>query len=782
MTKSFDHWLISWPVQDRVQEYRWIKGANNGDIWQLTSRIQQISKEAAYNPTPLVVTAPCPPTVANLIAQGNHLVDTGEIDKAEQYYRKALVLEPSNAEAHFKLGNILLKTNCLAAAEACYLNAIKYAPDFVKAHYNLGNTFKYQGKLSEAERSYRTALKIDPSYTSADNNLGALLADAGRFEEAEACYRRVLTLVATDALALTNLSIALKGQGLLADAERYCRLAIEFNPDYAAAYNSLGSVLRQQGQVSEAEDAYRNALAISADYAEALHNLSVLLKAQQRIDEAEDLCRKALFINPNYSNAHVTLCNVLMEQSRFDQAEEASRQSLVLNPSSAESYNCLAGALISQGKTSEAITAFEKALELKPDYSQAHSNLLFALNYRPELTSSKRFHIAQSFGQSISNKVDARFNSWSCPLNPQRLRVGIVSGDLRNHAVGFFLEGFLSQIDPARIELIAYPTRRTTDKTTLRLRGFMSEWKPISEIGDRAAAQLIHDDAIHVLLDLSGHTSNNRLPIFAWKPAPVQATWLGYFATTGVAEIDYIIADKTGVPEGNRDQFSESVYYLPDTRLCFTPPVMNIQPSETPARTNGYVTFGCFQNISKLNDNVLQIWGKILALNPRARLYIQSIQLESLAAKIELIDRLRHYSIAAERVTLQGPLERDSYLAAYAKVDVILDTFPYPGGTTTCEALWMGVPTVTLAGHTMLEKQGASLLTAAGRAEWVANSEDDYVDKAIALSSDIPSIEKLRRGLRKQTLESPLFDAPRFARNLENALWDMWSRYRTTGP
>lgn len=778
MSKSFDPWLVPWPAQQQqVQQILWIQAPEHGNVWQFIGNAQSSVRASAYNMSaPLIADAPAS---TDLVVQGNLLFELGHLDKAEDCYRRALALKPKLAQAHFKLGNLLLKKGQLDAAEACYLQAIKCDRNFVKASYNLANLFKRQGRLTEAELNYRKVLELDPGYTDADNNLGVLLVDEERFEEAEECYRRVLALTPNNVMALNNLGIALRGRGHLAEAEQYCRLAIQFKPQYAEAYNTLGTVLKKRGLLAETEEAFRNAIAIKPLYFEALNNLAGLLGIQQRADEAEKYCREALLINPDYVSARLTLGNVLTEQGRFGEAEEAYKRALGLNPNKAEIHNGLAGALICQGKTNEAIAAFQKAVELKPDYSQAHSNLLFTLNYLSTQSPCERLRAAQRFGQSAANKVCNRFTSWSSQSSPQRLRVGLISGDLRNHVVGFFLESILGQIDPTRIELIAYPSKRATDETSQRLKRFMSAWKPIVDLDDEAAARLIHDDELHVLVDLSGHTADNRLPVFSWKPAPVQATWLGYFATTGVAEIDYLLADRTGVPETHRSQFSESVYYLPDTRLCFTPPTVAIRPSEPPASFNGYVTFGCFQNFSKLNDDVLQLWGKILALKPEARLYIQSLQLDDPAARAQLIERLRQRGIVAKRVTLQGPLEREAYLAAYAKVDLILDTFPYPGGTTTCEALWMGVPTLSLAGDTLLERQGASVLIAAGLAEWVANGKDDYVAKAIALTSDVPAIARLRRSLRQRVLGSPLFDAPRFARNLEDALWDMWSRHET---
>jgi protein O-GlcNAc transferase len=300
----------------------------------------------------------------------------------------------------------------------------------------------------------------------------------------------------------------------------------------------------------------------------------------------------------------------------------------------------------------------------------------------------------------------------------------------------------------------------------------------LTGLSDEAAARLIHADGVHVLIDMSGHTGYNRLPVFAWKPAPVQVSWLGYFATTGVAEIDYLLADQVGVPEARQAQFTESLWYLPDTRLCFTAPAADLAVAPLPALANGRITFGCFQNLTKVNEGVLELWGKVMAALPDATLRLQCKQFSEPALVAQLQQRLQRHGIDPARVATHGSAQRAAYLAAHAEVDMILDTFPYPGGTTTCEALWMGVPTLTLAGDSLLARQGASLLSAAGLAQWVANSQEEYVAKAVAFASDLPELAALRAGLREQVLASPLFDAPRFARHFEEALWGMWQHHR----
>ena len=347
---------------------------------------------------------------------------------------------------------------------------------------------------------------------------------------------------------------------------------------------------------------------------------------------------------------------------------------------------------------------------------------------------------------------------------------------------GIFWKACWHILIPARIELIAYPTDPKTDALTARIKPYFAAWKPLFGLSDEKAARLIHADGVHILIDLSGHSRHGRLPVFAWKPAPVQAAWLGYFATTGVAEMDYLLADAVGVPEAHREHFTETVWYLPDTRLCFSPPLIDLPVAPLPAQKNGHITFGCFQNMTKAGDEVLAMWADILVALPGARLRWQCKQLGDPAVVKQLIQRLQHHGIDPARVTLLGSVAREEYLAAHAEVDMILDTFPYPGGTTTCEALWMGVPTLTLAGDTLLSRQGASLLTAAGLEDWIATSGEDYVDKAIALAGNLVKLAALRAGLRAQVLASPLFDAPRFAHNLEEALWGMWQGVQVAKP
>ena len=335
-------------------------------------------------------------------------------------------------------------------------------------------------------------------------------------------------------------------------------------------------VLMDNGQLNEAVANYLRALEIKPDFAEAQCNLGLALQALGKFEAAESSYRRALAIKPDFAEAHNNLGLALHSLGKLDNAEESYRRALEIKPDFAAAILNLGNALKDLGQLDDSVECYRRALEINPGYSDAHSNLLLALNYTPSSEPAYCFEQARQFGRIVAEKAGERFSAWQCEDHPDRLRVGLVSGDLHSHPVGFFLEGLLAHLDPSRIELIAYPTHHKQDELTARIRPCFSAWKPLLGLNDEAAARLIHADGVHVLIDLSGHTAHNRLPVFAWKPAPVQVSWLGYFATTGVAEMDYLLADQVGVPEAQQAQFTESVWYLPDTRLCFTAPAADL--------------------------------------------------------------------------------------------------------------------------------------------------------------------------------------------------------------
>ncbi len=413
-----------------------------------------------------------------------------------------------------------------------------------------------------------------------------------------------------------------------------------------------------------------------------------------------------------------------------------------------------------------------------PDNTNAHTALLFLHNYLNDQSATELLAEAQRYGELVQRICPHTNTAWSNDPNPERcLRIGFVSGDLRRHPVGFFLEGVLAalaSIASGRLKLFAYSNFCRNDEITQRLKACCQGWHSVAGISDKVVSEKIREDGIDILIDLSGHTMYNRLPLFAWKPSPVQVTWLGYFATTGVAQIDYLVADPWTLPESEEKNFTERIVRLPETRLCFTVPDEAVAVSPLPALTNGHVTFGCFNTLTKMNDSVVALWSQVLQAVPDSVLLLMSHQINEPLVKERTIARFQAHGIDAKRLILRGVVPRAEYLKTYNEVDIALDPFPYCGGTTSVEALWMGVPVLTLAGEHFLSRQGVGLLMNAGLPEWVAVDHGDYVARAVSHAGDLQTLASLREGMRNQVLASPIFDAPRFANHFAAALRSIW--------
>ena len=665
----------------------------------------------------------------------------GRLAEAAQGYQSVLRADPANVDALNLLGLVHHQSRAYPEAIRLFKKCLKIKPDFASAHGHLGDALIETKSFAEAIAALRRAIALAPQWAEAHSNLGYALHESGQFAAAQICYQQALSL----------------------------------QPGMAPVHNHLGNTLLELGRFADAEQNFRRAIELAPDFVAAHHNLGLLLAGNSRTDEAQACFRRAIALDANYPPAYSGLATTLLHQGQILEAEAYSRQALALVPFFVEAHKTLSEALSAQGRYAEAETHYLEALRINPNNFEAHSSLLFFYCYRGQGSSQRALEVAQQGSQLVTKHASRRvFKRWSVDAAPERLRVGLVSGDLKSHPVGFFLESVLSRIDRKRIELFAYPTIRYEDELTRRIKPAFSRWTPIRKLGYFDAAQTIHRDGVHVLLDLSGHTDFNQLPLFGWRPAPVQASWLGYFATTGIAQMDYLLADQVSVPSEQRGQFTEEVWKLPETRLCFSVPQSDLTVTPPPALSKGHVTFGCFQNPPKINDDVLRVWSQVLARLPTARLRLQAKLFGDPLFVEHFANRCRAQGIDAQRLVICADSPREQYLAAHGEVDLILDTFPYPGGTTTCEALWMGVPTLTLAGDTMIARQGASLLTAAGLPEWVAGDEAEYVDKAVAWACNLPHLARLRAQLRQQVLASPLFDATRFARHLEDALWGMW--------
>lgn len=738
-------------------------------------------------------------TLAETLRQAVEHHRAGRLAEAEQLYRAILQVQPRQPDANHNLGALASTVGNHRAALPFLKTALAAGPDvaqywlsYVAGLIAAGETKKARQLLDAPPRrvaaedvaALRARLKMVrkasavPAYPADHDERQQLVAlyRAGRFEEVVVLARRWLERVPGEALAWNALWSSLASLGRFEAALPAVLKTVELLPRNADAHCNLGGVLNQLGRYPEAEAACRRAIVIEPDYAVAHSNLGHALNRLARNDEAEAACRRAIELSPGLIEAHNNLGCVLKDTGRYAEAEAVFRNVIAARPDFAEAHGNLGGVLADVGRHPEAEAAFRRAIELKPDHADARSSLLLSQCYRATTPTPDMIENARRFGALVRGKAPAPFGDWPCDMAPSRLRVGFVSGDLRNHPVGYFLEAFLGNLDRSRIEPVAYSNHSLRDNLTARLEPHFAQWRSIHGLGDETVARMIREDGIHVLFDLSGHTAHNRLAMFAWQPAPVQVSWLGYFATTGVAEIDYVLCDPHVAPPGEERHFTESLWRLPECYLCFTPPEAAPAVAPLPALRQGMVTFGCFNNLSKINDAVIALWARVLTAVPGSRLFLKTRQLADESLREQLRARFASLGVAGTRLRLEGPSPRDEYLAAYGEVDIALDPFPYTGGTISAEGLWMGVPVLTQRGDHFVANLGASIAHNVGLADWIATDGDDYVRKAAAFAADPPSLARLRAGLRAQAAASPLLDAQRFAGHWQDAVWAMWRR------
>ena len=607
---------------------------------------------------------------------------------------------------------------------------------------------------------------------------GDAAVSAGDLNLAVQHYRKALLLKPNDAKLLIVTSFALVAQNLLAEARLLLNRAILLDPDNAKGFFLLGKIARQQGDLTGAIENYNEALEIEPGLEMVFRDLAQAQLMTGNAGLAEATLAQGISTCPSSAQMRLDIGNFYANLNSLHAAIESYRQAVTIDPMCFEAHNNLGVMLVKQGRLTEGMAGFEHVLSVNPAYLPAHTNLIWTLSFAAEGRGGRYLEETRRFGAKVLAQVRP-YDDWSKvgDQHGERLRVGFVSGDLRNHPVGIFLEGVLDNLDPAKLELMAYSMNSRDDDLTERVKGRFVQWTSIVRMSDEEVARKIHEDGVDILIDLAGHSAHNRLPVFAWKAAPVQLSWLGYMASTGVPGIDYVLADRVSVPESGRGQFSEKVWHLPETLFCFTPPPEHAKLTvvKPPVLRNGYITFGSFQRISKLSDVTLELWGPVFKAMPDAKLCMRNIFMGSERVRERLMSRLEAVGIESHRIKLeQGLPGREDYLAGYADIDMVLDTFPHPGATTTCEAMWMGVPTVTLGGDTMLSRIGASMLTCAGLSEWVAWSEDEYVELAVKHAQDVAGLTRLRQEMRGRVAETALFDAKRFAPQLEEALLGVW--------
>jgi len=689
---------------------------------------------------------------------------------------RAVKIRPAYAEAWASRALLLLRLNDKVGALGDIDKALGIKPHLAQLWALSASLLHEKNDLLGAIQSMKKALETEPLNVDYLTTLGEYLRQKYQGDAAISILEKAVALSPGHPVAWANLGAALHEAGHLSEARIAYDRALGLNPNQAEVYHNLGSMAKDVESWEAALPYFERALKFDPNNLLFLASMGqALLQLRHPPEEVERIIHQIFSIEPNHNLGMLLLGSLYRELGRFEDAARYFQMAVLKTPNSAEANVAVGMALVDIDKLDEAENYLRRAFDLNPNNVKALSNLLFTQNYLMHHSAECRLLEARHYGLIASSKV-TKSNAHTRTMLPTRLRVGMVSGDLRNHPVGYFLESFLPQIDKTRIELIAYPTQPKYDELTERLRSNFRDWIPLFGKSDLVAAQQITNDGIHVLIDLSGHTTYNRLTLFAWKPAPLQVSWLGYFATTGVEQMDFLLGDPYVTPPHEEGQFTERIWRMPESYLCFSPPAVSIEVAPLPAFTSGYLTFGCFNNLTKMNDAVVLLWACVLKAVPRSRLLLKTKQLADQKQCQQTLERFATHGISAERLILEGPASRPELLATYHRVDIALDPFPYPGGTTSAEALWMGVPVLTKRGNSFLSHVGESIAHNAGLEDWIALDDADYISKAVMFANDLPALARLRDRLRAQVLVSPLFDAARFARHFDQAIRGMWQQ------
>ena len=565
--------------------------------------------------------------------------------------------------------------------------------------------------------------------------------------------------------------------GCYTELENRARLLLERYPDFGIVWKLLGTALGVQGK--GAIFALQKAAELLPDDADVHNNLGNALHDLGQFDAAVTSYRRALEINPGFASAHYNLGISLRSLGCLDEAVSSYRRALEIKPDYAEAHNNLGNALIDLGQLDAAVAGYRKALELKPDYAEAHSNLLLALNYSPH-SPEQVFHAHLAFGERYGRPLGEAVRTWPNSCDSARaLRVGYVSPDFWAHSVAHFIEPILASHDPSRFEVYCYADVARGDAVTERLQRYPVQWRDIYGLSDQQVRERIQEDEIDILVDLAGHTGKNRMRVFAQKSAPVQVSYIGYPNTTGLAAVDYRISDAWADPIGLNDPYyTEQIIRLAHGFLCYRPDADSPPAADLPALRLGHITFGSFNNLTKVTESMIALWARVLSATPDSRFILKSKALADKTARSRITQLFSEQGVDQSRLQLLARIpSTEGHLAAYHDIDIALDTFPFHGATTTFEALWMGVPVVTLAGQAHAARVGVSIMSRMKLPELIAKAPEDYVKIALDMASDLPKLRSLRQSTRQRMAEQGLMDGITLTRDLESAYRDMWQRY-----
>lgn len=702
----------------------------------------------------------------------------------QRAFQNARLQKRQKAEVLPLLGHALQlhKMGLFPEAQAAYRQLLQLAPNQFIALHMLGVLEADAKNYQQAETLLSRAVAVDPRSADAHMSLGVALNGLRRHGEACASYRKALALRPNHAVTLSNLGNASVALDLHEEALHSYDRALALNANLAEAHNGRGWALSRLRNYDGALASLDRALSIKPDYAAALANRAVALRELQRFDEGLADGNRAIALAPDEANGWLARAGVLLQIQQIAQASHDCEQALAIAPDSIQAHLVLGLCLAGLGRVDEALASFDRALDIQPDLQSAISNKIFTLDFVGDATVERHQQARQVWWERVGAKIasEAAGPHDNSRDPDRRLVLGYVSSDFNAHSAAFIFKPVLQHHDRAQFEIVCYSCSSKVDTTTSEFQGIADRWRDASQWTDERLDAEIRADGVDILIDLSGHTRGNRLSVFARKPAPIQVHGWGHGTGTGLPTIDYLFSDPVAIPFAVRHLFAETVVDLP----CFvtlTPLPAGIERASTPAISNGFVTFGVFNRISKISDEAAEVWSRILKRVPGSRLLIKDVALDDQLVRDNLLARFAACGLPAERVDLLGATLRSEHLASFNRVDICLDPFPQNGGVSTWEALQMGVPVVAKLGNSLPSRAAGSILTALGLSDWVTDSDEGYIEIAVGHAADIGALDRLRRDLPGQIDSAAAGNPVPYARAVDEAYRAMWKRYCNGG-
>jgi protein O-GlcNAc transferase len=691
---------------------------------------------------------------------------------------RAITLKPDWAEAHYNLGNVFFDLGNFQQALNSYQQAVSIKTNYPEALYNIGLIIFEQGRMPEAENYFSQTIKYKNDWPQPFYYLGLTRMELGKTTEAEAAFRQATEINPIYAEAFYNLGNTLFDQGRLAETELNYKTAVELKPDWTEVFYNLGLVQHDLGKLAEAETSFKQALSLYPDFVEALYKLGIVSLYQRKLNDAEACFRRVIELDPQWIEINIELGNVLLEKGEADKALVYLNVALKYFPNRPDLLYSLGNAMLMKVNLEEAIKYYKAVISLKPDFFLAHNNLLISLQYSETLTQEQWKKEVEAY-TAVTSLLPGIQNHHNEKNPDKKLRIGYVSPDFRFHSCCWFIEPLFAAHNADLFEIICFSEVIYPDFITQKLIDYSRTWYNTVGMSDSEMVGLIQAEKIDILVDLAGHTSNNRLTVFAQKPAPVQVSWLGFPSTTGIKAIDYHISDAWLTPSDSVEYFSEELLILNHSMHCYQPPDGYPEVNELPGLKNNYITFGSFNNFAKISAGTIKLWSQVLLAVPNSRLVLKANRkADDTELWQRITDSFKNYGIESERIKfLSKEADINMHLKYYNEIDIALDTFPYNGATTTLEALLMGVPVISLAGERTASRYGLSFLKETGLAELVAETGEQFIEAAISLANDREKLNNFRKTLRNKLLMSPLCDQKNFTLEIENAFRQIWQKY-----